>query len=115
MKRIEEANRNRERKNRLTVYLSDDEKRLFESKYRLTSFHSHNEFIRSLILNGDIYEVDMTVLKEVEVAINRVGNNINQIAKKMNETGNVYIQDVKEIKKNQNRILNILKKALEEF
>ena len=37
-------------------------------------------------------------LREYNTILSRIGNNLNQIAKRMNATGNVYEADVKEVK-----------------
>lgn len=102
---------NRERKNTFLVRLSDDELKVLDKKLAVSGFRNRNELIRHLIIFGGIFKIDLTPLKETEVAVNRIGNNINQIAKKMNETGNVYIQDVREIKKLLDKIYNLISKA----
>lgn len=104
---------NRERKNRIGVFLSDEEKDVLLKK--MSDAHSNNvsDFIRDLILYGQVNYIDykdlynaQTSISKIETYILRLGNNINQIAKVMNSTGKVYIQDVREIKKSQEYILN---------
>lgn len=113
MHKNENDKEDRERKNRLVVCLSEDEKRLFEAKYKLSGLHSHSDFIRQLIIHGNIYSVDLIPLKNAEVAVNRIGNNINQIAKKMNESGRVYIEDVKQIQMYQKKLIKLITDAYE--
>lgn len=43
----------------------------------------------------------------------RISNNFNQYAKKANETGKLYEEDIAEIKKMNNEQTELLKKALE--
>lgn len=45
-----------------------------------------------------VYDVDYEHLREYNTILARIGNNLNQIAKRMNATGNVYEADVKEVK-----------------
>ena len=41
---------------------------------------------------------DYSELREYNAALGKIGGNLNQIAKRMNATGNVYAADVKEVK-----------------
>ncbi len=43
----------------------------------------------------------------------RISNNLNQYARKANETGKLYEEDIEEIKKMNNEQTELLKKALE--
>ncbi|WP_242648078.1 plasmid mobilization relaxosome protein MobC [Eshraghiella crossota] len=43
----------------------------------------------------------------------RISNNLNQYARKANETGKLYEEDIAEIKKMNNEQTELLKKALE--
>ena len=104
----------RTRKHCLKVYLDDDEKAILESKFRGSGLQSISQFLRYMIVYGNVYITDYRELQDTKTAINRIGNNINQIAKKMNETGTAYIQDVKEIKSLLKKIQKILEDALDQ-
>ena len=43
---------NRERKHELKVFLSDDEHRILEGKFKLSDKRSRSDFIRQLIIEG---------------------------------------------------------------
>jgi len=45
-----------------------------------------------------VYDVNYEHLREYNTILSRIGNNLNQIAKRMNATGNVYEADIKEVK-----------------
>ncbi len=91
-------NGNRSRKNGLILYLSDDERFILDEKTRLSGMTSRSAFIRQLIVYGFVYDVDYTELREYNSTVSRIGNNLNQIAKRMNATGHVYDADVKQVK-----------------
>lgn len=88
----------RERQNELKIYLSDDEQYILEQKWKASNMKSKSAFIRHLILYGYVYDVNYEHLREYNTILSRIGNNLNQIAKRMNATGNVYEADVKEVK-----------------
>lgn len=48
---------NRERKNELKIFLSDDEQYILEQKVKISGMKSKSAFLRRLILYGFVYEV----------------------------------------------------------
>ena len=91
-------NKNRSRKYGIVIHLSEDEKYILDEKTKCYNMTSRAAFIRHLILYGYVYDIDYSELQEYNAALARIGNNLNQIAKRMNATGNVYQADVKEVK-----------------
>ena len=55
-------------------------------------------FIRVMSLNGDVYVVDLKELAPLLNGMRIISNNINQVARKANETNNVYAADVEKLK-----------------
>ena len=90
---------NRERKNELKIYLSDNEQYILEQKVKISGMKSKSAFLRRLILYGFVYDIDYSYLRDYNAALGKIGGNLNQIAKRMNATGNVYKADVEEVKK----------------
>ena len=56
-------------------------------------------FIRRMSLDGRITYFNMGEVAEVMKALRIIGSNINQVAKKANETHNVYAADVQNLRK----------------
>ena len=83
-------------------------------------FPSIRAYLLKMALNGMIVQLDLTEVRECSRLLRNISNNINQIAKRANEYGNVpaaEIADVKsqlgEIWEQQNKIINSLTKILE--
>ncbi len=55
---------------------------------------SKSTFLRRLILYGFVYDIDYSDLREYNYTLGKISGNLNQIAKRMNATGNVYKADV---------------------
>ncbi len=55
-------------------------------------------FIRAMSLDGSIYVYDMKELAPLLNGMRIISNNINQVARKANETNNVYAADVEKLK-----------------
>ena len=62
-----------------------------------------------LALDGLVVKLDVPELKEMISLLRYSGNNINQIAVRVNSTGNVYADDIAEIKEGQDKIWQQLK------
>ncbi len=89
---------NRTRKNELKIYLSDDEKYILDRKVELSRRKSISDYIRTLILYGFVYDVDYSYLRQYNEMLGKISGSLNQIVKRINSTGNVYEEDMKEVK-----------------
>ncbi len=103
---------NREHKNELKIYLSDDEKYILDQKVKASGMRDKSSFLRRLILYGFVYDIDYSELREYNTTLSKIGNNLNQIAKRMNATGNVYSADVKEVKELMKKVWDTQKAML---
>ena len=89
---------NRTRKNELKIYLSDNEKYILNKKVELSKRKSSSDYIWTLILFGFVYDVDYSYLRQYNETLGKISGNMNQIAKRVNSTGNVYEEDMAEVK-----------------
>lgn len=103
---------NRTRKNELKVYLSDEEKEIIDKKIEQAGIKNKSAYVRKMLCDGAIINVDLSIIKEHNTAISRIGNNLNQITKQLNALNYISRDDVKrveemskEIKKMQREIL----------
>lgn len=68
-----------------------------------------NDFIVETAVNGYTINIDYSQLKELCYEINRIGNNINQIAHKVNSTDIVYQTDIDEIRDDMKKIVGMVR------
>lgn len=85
---------NRTRKNQLKIYLTDEEKEIFEKKMKLANCKTISHFIRKCVLEKEIYIVDLEPFRDLQWLLSNVTNNINQIAKATNTTGVIYKKNI---------------------
>ena len=57
-------------------------------------------------------DVDYSDLREYNYTLGKISGNLNQIAKRMNATGNVYKADVEEVKKLMKQVWDTQKSML---
>ena len=103
---------NRERKNELKIYLSDKEQYILEQKVKISGMKSKSAFLRRLILYGFVYDIDYSDLRNYNTTLGKISGNLNQIAKRMNATGNVYKADVEEVKRLMKQVWDTQKSML---
>ena len=95
---------NRKRTNPVQFYLDDDEQYILDEKFRLSGMKSKSAFLRKLILYGYVYDVDYSYLRNYNTELGRISSNLNQIAKRVNSTGNIYKEDMDEVKELMNEV-----------
>ncbi len=102
----------RDRKHELKVFLSDDEERILESKMKCMKLPNKSFVIRQLIVNSMLYDVDLREFRDISTQLARIGNNLNQIAKRANETRSIFQSDIDEIKKEFEEICRLQESML---
>ena len=90
---------NRERKIQLIIRLNEEERALFEEKKKLAKCRNMSRFIRKCVLEKEIYQVDLDPFRDLQGLLSNATNNINQIAKRVNQTGIIYKDDIQDMKK----------------
>ena len=82
----------------IQIYLTEEEKRILDIKYKMSKCRSRGAFIRKMILEGFVYEVDFSELKKYNFLMSNISNNVNQIAHRINETRSIFKNDIDEVK-----------------
>ena len=90
---------NRERNHQLKFYLSEEEKKLFNEKMKLAKCRTMSHFIRKRVMEKEIYEVDLQPFRDLQGLLSNATNSLNQIAKRVNQTGIIYRDDIEDMKK----------------
>ena len=84
--------------NQLILRLSDDEKYVLDAKCKNAEYKNKNDYLRHLILYGYTYFVDYSELHDYNVNLSRISKSLNQIAARISSTGNIYREDMEEVK-----------------
>jgi hypothetical protein len=106
---------NRERPIKLNFYVSQRELDFIKKKMELAKTKNQSAYIRKMVVDGFILNVNFDELKPLISDIGKIGGNINQIARRINTTGNIYTEDVNEIKSKQEDLWQLLNSLLLEI
>ena len=92
---------------KVSVRFTEAEHELLKKRMAVTGTSNQEAFIRKLSLDGIVVKLDVPELKEMISLLRYAGNNINQIAKRLNEPGRTYEADIEDIKDNQERLIEL--------
>ena len=89
---------------RISVRLTEEEHRLLKEKMARIGVTNQEAFLRKMALDGLVIRLDLPELKQMISLLRYTSNNINQIAKRLNESGRTYDTDLAEILEKQDRL-----------
>jgi predicted DNA binding CopG/RHH family protein len=97
---------------RISVRLTEEEHRLLKEKMARIGVTNQEAFLRKMALDGLVIRLDLPELKQMISLLRYTSNNINQIAKRLNESGRAYDTDLTEILEKQKQLWGLANKIL---
>lgn len=73
---------------------------------------SMGAYLRKMALDGYCIHLDLEDVKEMVSLLRRCSNNLNQYAKRANETGSIYEADIKDLQNRLEEIWRMMKDVL---
>lgn len=95
---------------RIDLRISEQEYELILQKMKQSKSTNLSAYMIKMAIDGMVINLNMSELKEVASLLRYNGNNINQIAKRLNESKSVYASDIEDIKEKQEQISDMVKK-----
>lgn len=99
-------------RNRFFIRITPQDRAKIMKRMEEAGIRNISAYIRKMAIDGFIIALDLSDVKEAVRLLRINSNNINQIAKKANETGNIYLEDIKFLQKQQNDIWKTMKEIL---
>lgn len=100
--------------------VTEEERDLIMKRMEEIGFPSVRSYLLKMALNGMIVTLDLADVRECSRLLRIVSNNVNQLAKRANEGGNVYAADITDVQvqlgdiwNQQDKIIKSLSKILE--
>ena len=97
----------------MQFYVTPGEMEQIREKMRQMGTANMSAYLRKMALDGLVVRLNLPELRELVSLMRRVSNNLNQIAKRANESGHVYEADILEVKAGQEKLWNGLRDLLE--
>lgn len=94
------------------VRLDEKDLILLNDGYLKSNTRSREEYLRQLIRKGFIVHVDYKFLDETNMMLNKIGVSINQIAKRVNASGNIHSDEIRTLKEAMDKVWQLQKSYL---
>ena len=102
----------RKRDMQLNFRVSAEELAVIEQKMSQFGTSNREAYLRKMALDGYVVKLELPELKELVSLMRRSSNNLNQLTRKVHETGRVYDADLEDISQRQEQLWEGLKEIL---
>ena len=100
------------KENQLLVRISDADKERIQAKMEEAGILNMSAYIRKMALDGICVRLDLAEVRQLIVLLQRCSNNLNQYAKRANETGSVYAADIEDLRSRLEEIWELSRQSL---
>ena len=88
----------------LMFYVTPEERDQSEAKMAQLGTNNMSAYLRKIAIDGYVVQLDLPELREMVSLLRYSSNNLNQLARRVHETGRVYAADMEDILQKQERI-----------
>ena len=106
--------------------MMEEERRLIQHNFRTTEaedavirkkmqtfgIKNRSMYYRAMIINGYLLKLDLPQINDLIRLMKNLTNNINQIARRMNERGSIYETEIDEILKRMDDLWKVMNQIL---
>lgn len=100
------------REGNIILRVSDEERERIRAKMEELGIKNMSAYIRKMALDGYCVKLELEEIREALILLRRCSNNLNQFAKKANETGSIYLADIQDIQVRMDEIWEVEKEIL---
>ena len=106
---------NRKRNVQIIVRVTEDERALIEEKMKQIPTMNLSAYSRKMLIDGYIIVLNLQEVKTHTAQLQKIGVNVNQIARRINGTGRIYVDDMDEIKRLMEEVWRLERRLLLQF
>ncbi len=96
-------------------WVSNEEMGLIQQKMAQIGTRNLSAYLRKMAIDGYVVQLDLPELKELVSLLRRSSNNLNQLTRRVHETGRVYDADLEDISQRQEQLWTEMKNILYQF
>ena len=100
------------REKQLLIRISDEDKERIQAKMEEAGILNMSAYVRKMALDGICVRLDLADVRQLIVLLQRCSNNLNQYAKRANETGSVYAADIEDLRSRLEEIWELSRQSL---
>ena len=95
------------------IRMTPDELQAIQQKMQQFGTTNFSAFVRKMAIDGYVIKLELPELKELVSLLRYSSNNLNQLTKRVHETGRFYDADLEELRQSQERLWEATRKILD--
>ena len=96
----------------ILFWVSAEELELIRQKMQQGGTENQSAYLRKMALDGYVVRLDLPELKELVSLLRRSSNNLNQLTRRVHETGQIYDADLEDLSQRQEQLWEGVKEIL---
>ena len=105
----------RKRDKQLKIWVSQEELDMIHQKMAEFVTSNMGAFVRKMVIDGYIVKLDIPELREILHQLGPIGNNVNQMARKLNAGGSIYREDLAEVNAKLDAVYKLQRRILKKL
>lgn len=103
---------NLQRQVQLKFRVTPEERALIEQKMAQLGTTNIAAYLRKMAIDGFVVNLELPELGELVSLLRRSSNNLNQLTRRVHETGRIYDADMEDLRQGQERLWDAAQKIL---
>ena len=103
---------NRQREIQLKFRVTPEERELIEQKMTQLGTNNMAAYLRKMAIDGDAVNLELPELREMVSLLRRSSNNLNQLTRRVHETGRFYDADLEDVRQSYDGLWDTAQKIL---
>ena len=103
---------NRQREIQLKFRVTPEERELIEQKMEQLGTTNMAAYLRKMAVDGYAVNLELPELRELVSLLRRTSNNLNQLPRRVHETGRFYDADLEELRQSFDGLWDVAQKIL---
>lgn len=96
----------------LKIRISPEDKERIKLKMEDAGILTMSAYVRKIALDGICIQLDLKDVRQLTVMLRRCSDNLNQYAKRANETGSIYAADIEDLQNRLDEIWELSRQSL---
>ncbi len=88
----------------LLFWVSEDEKKMIQSKMAQLGTSNLSAYLRKIAIDGYVVNLELPELQEMVSLLRRSSNNLNQLTRRVHETGRFYDADLEDLRQSYDKL-----------
>ncbi len=97
------------------IRMTQEELQAIQKKMELFGTTNFSAFVRKMAIDGYVVKLELPELKELVSLLRYSSNNLNQLTKRVHESGRIYDADLEDIQLNQERLWSATQEILDKL